>query len=265
MDRTIIYFPEKIKSAVQGDKYNIDDIGMSGSEVLLFEDKVLKIQFQNEEADNEYKMMEWLQAKVPVPEVLEFQCENGRDFLLMTKIQGKMADDEYEEDQDKLTAILAEGLKMLWKVDIKDCPCNYNLDKKLQLAAYNVEHNLVDVDNVNLETFGENGFKDPAELLKWLVENRPQEELVLAHGDYCPSNILVDKGRINGFIDLTRTGICDKWQDIALCYRSLKDNFEEAYPGKMYEDYYKDTLFEELDIEPDWNKVRYYMLMDELF
>jgi aminoglycoside phosphotransferase len=59
--------------------------------------------------------------------------------------------------------------------------------------------------------------------------------------------------------------IRDKWNDIALCYRSLKHNFDGTYGGKVYKDFNPDILFEKLEIEPDWDKINYYILLDELF
>ena len=42
-------FPEKICKLVAGENYKTDNIGMSGSSVLIYENKVLKIQEYNEE------------------------------------------------------------------------------------------------------------------------------------------------------------------------------------------------------------------------
>ena len=64
---------------------------------------------------------------------------------------------------------------------------------------------------------------------------------------------------------MSRCGIADKWQDIALCYRSLLHNFSGKYGGKVYEGFSPELLFEKLGIEPDWEKIRYYILLDELF
>ena len=47
--------------------------------------------------------------------------------------------------------------------------------------------------------------------------------------------------------DLGDTGIGDKWRDIALCYRSLKHNFDGSYGGKVYTDFDSDMLFEALE------------------
>ena len=69
----------------------------------------------------------------------------------------------------------------------------------------------------------------------------------------------------SGLIDLGGTGVADKYQDIALCYRSLKHNFDGSYGGEVREEFNPDLLFEKLGIEPDWDKIRYYLLLDELF
>jgi len=98
-----------------------------------------------------------------------------------------------------------------------------------------------------------------------LKNNRPDEEPCLIHGDYCLPNIFLQNEKVAGFIDIGGAGIGDKWQDIALCYRSLKHNFEGKYNGISYAGYHPDMLFEELGIAPDWDKINYYILMDELF
>lgn len=66
---------------------------MSDSSVYLFADKVLKIQTADEEAENEYLMMKWLRGKLVIPEVLAHEKNNGRSYLLMSKIDGVMACD----------------------------------------------------------------------------------------------------------------------------------------------------------------------------
>lgn len=103
------------------------------------------------------------------------------------------------------------------------------------------------------------------ELLEWLEKNRPEFDPVLSHGDFCLPNVFVENGTISGFIDLGDSGIGDKWRDIALCYRSLKHNFDGTFGGKVYPDFDPEMLFDALGIEPDREKLRYYILLDELF
>ena len=258
--------PENIRRQVENSEYNVDNIGLSASSTILFGDKVLKIQEINEETENEHAMMEWLNGKLPVPQVLGFEHQDGKNYLLMSKISGEMACAERYMRQPKLlTKLLAEALKMLWNVDISACPFRADLDKKLEMARYFVEHDEVDMDNVEPGTFGEGGFKNPKELLEWLETHRPEEEMVLTHGDFCLPNIFFDGEKIAGFIDIGKCGMGDKWMDIALCYRSLMYNFDGVYGGQKYEGFEPEMLFEELGIEPDWEKIRYYILLDELF
>lgn len=262
----MLNIPDKIRKIIGDRTYTIDSIGMSDSQVIIFDDMVLKIQPENVEARNEIQMMKWLNQKLPVPKILCYEEKNGLSYLLMSKIEGKMSCDEvYMKSPELLIQILTDGLKQLWAVDISDCPCNTTLANKLEIAKYNIEHGLVDVDDCEPDTYGENGFASPEELLKWLVEHQPSEELVLSHGDYCLPNIFAQDDSISGFIDFGRAGIADKWLDIALCYRSLKHNFDGTYDGITYDGFEPNLLFAKLGIEPDWEKIKYYILLDELF
>jgi len=261
-----MWLPDKIRDAIGDRTYQLDDIGLSGSQVLVFDDMVLKIQPESSETKNEYEMMVWLEGKLPVPKIICQLAENGSSYLLMSRVNGTMSCDlNYIHNPDQLVDLLAEGLKMLWSVNITDCPCDNRLNKRLRSAEYNVQNNLVDLENTEPETFGDNGFKNPEELLKWLKDHRPAEDTVLTHGDYCLPNIFAEQGNVSGFIDLGKTGIADRYQDIAICYRSLKHNLAGMYGGHGPIAYDADILFDRLGIEPDWEKIRYFTLLDELF
>ena len=266
-DNSEVDIPERIRRLIADEKYETDQIGMSESSVFLFEKKVLKVQEYNDEAENEYRMMQYLHNKLPVPLVHVREISNGRSYLLMSKCQGQMAcSHEYMQNPAVLCRLLADGLKRLWSIDISDCPSDQGLSRKLDMAKYNIENGLVDLDNVQPDTFGENGFQNPAALLQWLYENQPEEEPVLSHGDYCLPNIFGVSGEVTGYIDLGKTGIADKWCDIALCCRSLSNNYGGRYGGiDTCCDYDASLLFRELGIAPNWEKIRYYILLDELF
>ena len=262
----MIELPESIKREIENETYEVDSIGMSGSGILLFSDKVLKIQENSDEAENEVQAMRWLEGRLSVPKVIAYESSGNKSYLLMTKTAGQMAcDEEYMENPGKLTTLLAQALQELWRVDISACPLDWPLDRKLEAARFYVENNLVDLENVEPDTFGPDGFESPEALLQWLIEHKPPEELVLSHGDFCLPNIFIGEDGKFTFIDLGRTGVADKWQDIALCYRSLKHNYEGKYGGKTYPGYKPELLFEKLGLAPDWEKIRYYILLDELF
>lgn len=262
-----IEFPDgKLNIVVEMLGAKEDCVGMSDSSVLLYEDKVCKIEKFCEEADREAAIMRWLKDKLPVPEIWCRGQKDEKNYLMMSKLPGKMScDEEYMRQPELLAESLAEGLKMLWNVDVSGCPYSANLDEKLRMAKYNVENGLVDVDNVEPETFGPEGFENPQALLDWLVANRPEEELVFSHGDYCLPNVFLQDGKVSGFLDLGRAGVADKYQDIALCYRSFLHNYQGKYGGGSYGTVDPKIVFEKLGIQPDWEKIKYYMLLDELF
>ncbi len=262
----MICLPEKISSLIEKKDFTVDEIGMSDSSVLIFDDMVLKIQPVSKSYENEHLMMNWLKNKISVPECICNVTENGKNYLLMSKIGGKMScEDEYMSDPNLLISVLAEAMKKLWKVDISDCPVKNDLSTVLKEAEYRVESGFVDVSDAEPDTFGKGGFKDPEELLRWLYDNKPKENLVLSHGDFCLPNVFINGDKFSGFVDIGRMGVADKYQDIALCYRSLKHNFDGIYSGISYGGYDDKMFFNALEIEPDFDKIRYYILLDELF
>ena len=130
--------PQSIADMVGGRSFYLDDIGRSDSKILLFEDRVLKIEKMTENARREYEILSFLQGKLPVPQILAREESEGYQYLLMTKLQGNMAcADGY--DPKKVTIGLANGLKTLWQVDITDCPHHNTVAEKLQKAKKRLE------------------------------------------------------------------------------------------------------------------------------
>lgn len=184
--------PEKIEKLVSGKNYTSDDVGMSTAKVLVFDDCVLKIEKASAKNDEVVKMMRWMEGKVPVPKVLAYEKDDENQYLLMSKVTGKMSCDDYFMSRPKeLCQYLAQTLKLLWSVDISDCPRYITLDDELAEARYRVENNLVDMSDAEPETYGPEGFENPMALLEWLENNRPEREPVLSHGDFCLPNVLI--------------------------------------------------------------------------
>ena len=165
---------------------------------------------------------------------------------------------------EKLISSLADAIELLWRVDISSCPVSAKLDEKLAAARNTVELGLADTENAEPEPWGKGGFASPEALLLWLENNRPEEDPVFSHGDLCLPNILFCEKGLSGFIDLGRGGISDRWNDIAICHRSLKDNYVGKYARKTYSGFDPDMLFSFLGIQKDPEKLQYYKLLDEL-
>lgn len=261
-----MHFPRNIANIIGSRSFNANTVGMSDSAVYTFDDMVLKIEKNSSESEQNIAMTKWLHGKLPVPKLICCTTENGINYMLMSKAAGEMScAEKYMLRPELLTDILAESLKLLWSVDVSDCPCSNSIDRRLELAEYRVKNGLVDMDEFSPETLGANSINTPQKLLEWLKSNRPHEEFVLSHGDFCLPNLFIDNDRLSCFIDLGRCGKGDKWNDIAICCRSLKWNFDGFYGGKVYSGYSEESFFKKLGIAPDYDKIMYYQLLDELF
>ena len=217
---------------------------MSGASVRLYPDAVLKTARDDEAARREAGIMAWLHGRLPVPEILACVRENGLQYLLMTRLPGKMlCDDSLLAQPHRVTGLL---------------------DAELSIARRHVERGEVDVENTDPATFGPGGFRDPEHLLLWLEANRPEEELRFTHGDMCLPNLFTENGRLTGFLDLGGAGLGDLYRDYAIARRSLRDNLD-GHHGRACPGFDADILFEALGLTPDREKLRYYALLDELF
>lgn len=258
--------PESIKAHIAEETGHTDQIGMSGSCIVLYEKYVLKIEDVTPYTAESIAAMDWFSHRIPAPKVIVHEIRDGKSYLLMSRTPGKMScDPEFLDQPGILLSALAKGMRTLWDTETDGCPRDRTLPHLLAEARFRVENDLVDMDNVEPETFGEGGFRDPAALMVWLEENQVPSVPVLTHGDYCLPNIFLENGRFSGFVDTGDAGLGEKWRDIALCYRSLRSNMGGAYGGKVYNDFDPDSLFSALGIRPDWDQIRYHLLLDELF
>lgn len=233
-----------------------DDVGRSHSRVLKFDNFVLKIN----PSDNEYSVYRWLSGRLNVPKVVDY-LPGDICYLLMERLGGRMlCCDYFYKRPSLLIKTVCYALKTLWKVDVSDCPFDSSPEAKLLLAKKNIEDKVVDMNP-------DNGFSSPEELYSWLCNNIPASyDRCLTHGDFCLPNIFVSpRGKVS-FIDVGLSGVGDKYCDIAICLRSLKQNAEGKYRDnvKVF-DFNQDEFFKELGIEPDWERIRWYTLLDELF
>jgi kanamycin kinase/aminoglycoside 3'-phosphotransferase-3 len=257
--------PPEITRYTGGRAFTMDETGLSGASIAIFEDMVLKSEPESEESGNHTGMLQWLEGRVPAPKILETVVSVGWRWTLMTRIRGTMSCDEcFRADPHRLVRVLAKAMQSIWTVPIAGCPVDQSPDAKLSHARRIVENGQVDMALVDPETFGAEGFSSPAVLLQWLEAHKMTFEPVLTHGDFCLPNVFLEDWELTGFLDLGRSGVGDRWTDIAILWRTLRDNFGGHY-GEAVPGFHPDELFDALGIEKDEKKLRYYLLMDELF
>lgn len=259
---TMQSLPEKIRDYLGDRAFELDTVGHSASTVVKFEDCVLKISETSPDSVNEWRVMECLHGKLPVPEVLGRDSVNGREYVVMSRLDGEMScADRYLCDVPALVKGLAEGLKMLWNVPLPEGLTDFSLENELRDA----ESRLDTIDWAEKPHELRVQFPTARDLLDWLRANKPLEDRVLSHGDYCLPNLFLKNGKVSGFLDLGHCGIADRYRDISLGLKSLKNNLGGVFGGPVREGYDPDLLFDALGMTPDWEKLRYYLLLDELW
>lgn len=257
--------PPELASFCAASKITPVQIGMSAADVYKIERgdhchylKVISRAYDGTTFDlqREQKMMQWLEHKLPVPKVLAYHETAEKNYLLMTAVPGQAAD-VYTAQHGPYALVdrMVEGLRQLWAVPIENCPFLNDRASRVRELEDLMRRGLADIATENWQA--NTGFSDPDELLLHLQSTEFSEDLVLSHGDFGDSNFFVDQDKISGWIDLGRCGLADKWYDIAFCVRALQDDFED----QVYLDYF----FEKLGLDPDWEKINYFILLDEMF
>lgn len=254
--------PAVIRPFLQGSMVKEVEIGRSNAHVYQLQKDgqcvYLKTLAVSEMATfaRDVQILRWLQGRLPVPEVLAYTQAADYEYLILAEIAGQNCVEAMNTlDHGEIVTLLATGLRTIHALDIADCPFDERIDAKLENARYNVAHHLVDVDDFDLE---HRGMVTGRAVLHRLESVRPTEDdLVFAHGDYCLPNIILQNGAVNGFIDLDRAGISDKYNDLAIASRSIRDNLGARYVSRFFAAYGLPQVDEE--------KIAYYRLMDELF
>lgn len=252
-------FPRIIAEKTAGEAFETDSVGRSDSAVLLFADKALKIEKTSSVSDNEYAILQWLDGRLRAPRVLAFARENGFNYLLMTRLAGKMA---FASDMtpEEISARLAEGLKLLRSTDISDCPRRRTFLSALKEAKKRMDDGELKALSPQTEEF-----PDFESLYAYLEANIPEEEPVFSHGDYCLPNVFLSDDGI-GFLDLGSAGVMDKDYDVFMCLWSMRYNFVTL--GGMSEERFaicKSVFFEALGESENEEKLRFHRLLDEFF
>lgn len=134
--------PAKIEKLLGSVPFETDSIGMSGAGVRLYPDVVLKISRDDESARREADIMRWLRGKLPVPEILACERAEGRQYLLMTRLPGRMlCDKAVIGDAIDAARLLTRALEMVGSVDISGCPYRADLETELAIARRSLQHN----------------------------------------------------------------------------------------------------------------------------
>ena len=202
-----------------------DASGCSGAQVFRLENPgaanlYLKIaERDNQDLASEREVLGWINGQLPAPAVEWYGHSELQSFLLTTELSGvDAAQCSLLASPEQSVCLLAEGLLRIHSLPIDECPFDQRLAVKIEAARVRVENGLVDKTDFDPKRLR----RSAPDLYSEVLRFRPtQEDLVLTHGDYCFPNIIMAHGAVSGFVDWGRAGMADRYQDLALCARSM--------------------------------------------
>ncbi|GAA1576822.1 aminoglycoside O-phosphotransferase APH(3')-IIb [Actinomadura kijaniata] len=203
---------------------------------------------QGPPAAAEHPRLRWLGKYLPVPEVVAFTG----GALVLADVGAPSLEGAAPAD---IGAVMGRALRALHTLPVPDCPFDGRLATVLERAAANVRDGAVDPDDFD----DDHRDLTPGQVLDRLFTTRPPtEDLVVAHGDYTPSNVLLPASGDPVLIDVSALGVADRYRDLAIARRDLVEDHGEAAWEAFWESY-------GLVPEPDADRLDYYRLLDELF
>jgi aminoglycoside 3'-phosphotransferase I len=250
--------PPSLDSFIAGERWTEIDSGESGGRVFRIGDNAFLKYGEGRVFSDivaEHCRLVWLQGRIAAPRVLHFAATGEAVWLLTSALPGRMVEEVIEDRGAPRAAIVdavAEFLRTLHALGVEDCPFDASHPVGLADARRNISAGLVAEDDFDAERAGWTA----EQVWDALHAEMPSQfDRVVTHGDFSTGNIFVDAdGRVTGMIDVGRLGVADRYQDLAI----LWNNLEEIGLGAQLLHAYGET-------EPDMARLRFHLMLDELF
>ncbi len=192
-----------------------------------------------------------------IPRVCRFHCQEG--WLLLEWIPGQRLRDRLRKTQDmsELVRWVREYAKAIrWIHNLPSSTLNASqswLEWKLSEAKNNLVRGWVNQDDLNLENRG----VPLEELFQRLLGLVPEPRIsVCIHGDVASDNLIEREERIVGIIDWSEAGFGDPYADLALAWREMA---RKPHSDHLWNEFLKVYGLDEID----WNRIEFFLLLDE--
>lgn len=150
--------------------------------------------------EDERERLAWAAGRHPVPEVLEFERDEGGQLLVTRALPGLGAvTDAWRARPREAVRAIAEGLRVLHELPAHACPF----------------------------------------VCEWAVgPDGPAGDVVVVQGDACaPNTVVGSDARFAGHVDLGSLGVADRWADLAVASMSLDWNFGPGWQAEFFAAY----------------------------
>ena len=207
------------------------------------------------ELADEAARLRWLKASgLPCPDVITEDTAGAHNRLLISALPGADLASASALTPLARVELLAAALLDLHYLPVASCPFNHRLEARIAAAKARMQAGIVDETDFDETRLG----KSAETLFVELESKRPDsEDLVVTHGDACLPNFIASEKGFSGYIDCSRLGVADRYQDIALACRSIAYNFGEALVRPFLDRYGMPVT--------DPARLDYYQLLDEFF
>ena len=227
--------PDELQPQLRGYTFRLDAVGKSGNSVYVLDaichpPLIAKVfeRVASDAASREAARLSWLrQVGMPAPQALSVTNTATHIWLLTECLPGSNAAISLDEPAIKI-GLVAEALARLHALPVASCPFDETLSVKLARAAANVRDGVVDELDFDQEHLG----LTAQQLFEELKALQPgSEDLVVTHGDASLPNFMLGDGHFAGFVDCGKLGRSDRYQDLAICCRSIRFNLGPEWVG----------------------------------
>ena len=193
----------------------------------------------------EAEMTRFFHSRGMGTEVLDYFCEDGKDWFLTAAVKGEdLTHEFYTSAPKRLCDTLAERLRLLHECSTEGCPVTDHTAEYLARAAKNYQDGKYDAS-----LFPDNwGYTSAEEAWSVLSKNAYLlERNTLLHGDYCLPNVMYNGWEFSSFIDVGNGGIGDRHVDLFWGAWTLSFNLHtDAYRNRFLDAYGRDRVDEEM-------------------
>lgn len=259
-----ISLPAGMSDEVAGYQWARSKVGESGATVYRLygkpgnPDLYLK-HGQGSAADDlvdEMCRLHWMAGRISAPIIRRFVSFSGEAWLLMTALPGETAYEALAAKPGERASVvdaLADFLRRFHDIPVSECPFNSDYTYRLRLARERIDAGLIDQDDFDEERAGwtaEQIWQAMSDLLPLAPDP------VVTHGDFSLDNLLMVDGAVIGCIDAGRVGVADRYQDVAIAWNCLGE-FGDGLQDRFLQRYGAP--------HPDRRKLRFHLMLDELF
>lgn len=236
--------------------------GASGAEVFVLSANEGEFILKQQKASTPFHSLQhemenyrWLKDKIAVPEVKAFHADVRMEYLCMSRLPGSTLDSLLDVlPRDLWVTLFAETLKQLHAIPLDGTAPSRSLDAYVDAARDNLRRGIVNREDLQE---GNRQYSTTQLFEKLLVLKPSHIDPVFIHGDYTPENILFNGEHLSGLIDMGRGGVGDRYHDLALAFRYLKDERSEDDLALFKRVYGLDAA--------DQQRLAFYELLDEFF